>query len=390
MDWLDIVLIVLVVLAGIHGLRLGALVQVLTFGGFWLGLTLGTVLAATVISSFSTETSKTVVTLVCVLGLALLLGTAGRAVGSAGNAAVRRLRLGPVDAAAGAAVAMAAVLATAWLIAGFLGQTSYTGLSSAIDNSAVLRGVNDVLPPVPSLYARVEAYLSSQNLPPVFAGLAPPTAGPVPRASSAEALSIAAAAAASTVKVLGQACGEELEGSAFVVAPGMVVTNAHVVAGESSTQVVVDGTSYPATPVLFDPDFDLAVLRTAAPLGKSLVLDPSLVPRGTQGAILGYPEDGPFDVQSAGVAANLTAEGRNIYNEGLVVRDVYEIDADVRPGNSGGPLVAAGGAVIGVVFSRSTVDAGVGYALASPGVLSRVNEAAGRRAAVSTGDCASG
>jgi S1-C subfamily serine protease len=95
-------------------------------------------------------------------------------------------------------------------------------------------------------------------------------------------------------------------------------------------------------------------------------------------------------VDPAGVTAEITAVGRDIYNNGLVTRDVYAVDADVRPGNSGGPLVAAGGQVIGVVFSRSTVYGTVGYALASPGVLARVQAADGRFASVGTGQCTAG
>jgi S1-C subfamily serine protease len=173
-----------------------------------------------------------------------------------------------------------------------------------------------------------------------------------------------------------------------VVGHGLVVTNAHVVAGESATQVVVNGASYAATVVLFDPKFDLAVLRTAAPLGAALTIDPDQVPRGTQAAILGYPEDGPLTIGAAGVTAEVTAVGRDIYNQGAVTRGVYALDATVRPGNSGGPVVIAGGEVVGVVFSRSTVYANVGYALTSPGVLARVRQAASRQAPVSTQKCA--
>jgi S1-C subfamily serine protease len=147
---------------------------------------------------------------------------------------------------------------------------------------------------------------------------------------------------------------------------------------------------YRATVVLFDPDFDLAILRTAAPLGPVLDIDPDQVPRGTQAAILGYPEDGPLTIGGAGVSGEITALGRDIYNQGVVIRGVYALDADVRPGNSGGPLVTAGGMVVGVVFSRSTVYANVGYALTSPGVLSRVQLAEGRTAPVSTEKCAAG
>jgi len=176
-----------------------------------------------------------------------------------------------------------------------------------------------------------------------------------------------------------------------VVGPGLVATNAHVVAGEGSgnTQVIVDSNAYVATPVLFDPSFDLAVLRTDAPLGPALTISPNLVPRGTQAALLGYPEDGPLAIDPAGVTEEVTAIGKDIYNNGSVTRGVYALDANVEPGNSGGPLLGPGGQVIGVVFSRSTVYQDVGYALTSPGVLARVQAATHHRSAVSTGPCIS-
>jgi S1-C subfamily serine protease len=115
-----------------------------------------------------------------------------------------------------------------------------------------------------------------------------------------------------------------------------------------------------------------------------------VVDRGTTAAVVGYPENQSLTITPAGVSSLVTAEGRDIYNSGLVVRQVYEVDAHVLPGNSGGPLVGPGGQVLGVVFSRSTVDANVGYALTSPEVASRVRVAAGAQRAVSTGACTEG
>ncbi len=390
MDWVDLVLVVALVAAAIHGLRLGALVQVLTFGGFWLGVTLGALLAAAVAPHIHSVGVRAAVALLTVFGPALILGVGGRVLGSWSHAAIRRIRLGPVDAAAGVLVAVAAVLLSAWLLGSVLSQSRYGWLNDQIEGSSVLRTVDDVMPPVPDVYAKIQAFLGNTGFPPVFAELAPPTAQPVAVPSDPEAQAIARVAAASTVKILGQACGYLQEGSGFVAGGGLVVTNAHVVAGERATQVLVGGVPYPATPVLVDPDFDLAVLRTDAPLGPALHLDPSTVPRGAKGAVLGYPEDGPLTVEPAGVAATITAEGRNIYNEGFVIREVYQIDADVQPGNSGGPLVSTTGSVIGVVFSRSTTDANVGYALTSPQVLARVDRAAVLQSPVSTGACTQG
>jgi S1-C subfamily serine protease len=389
-DVVDIVLIALVVAAAIHGLRLGALVQLLTFGGFWLGMTLGALLSVVIVGSAHSNTVRAIVTLVLMLGTALLLGIGGRFVGTWSNAALRRLRLGFIDSALGVAVAVVAVLLSAWLIASVVANSRYTWLNSAVQRSAILRTVDSALPPVPSVFARVQAFLSNQGFPPVFVDLAPPLATPVPVPSPNQAQAIGGQAAPSTLKILGTACGVLQEGSGFVVAPGLVVTNAHVIAGESLTEIQVGSYGYRARPVLFDPSFDLAVLRTQAPMGSPLRIVPTDVGRGTKGAVVGYPEDGPLTVGPAAVTADLMAEGRDIYNQALVIRDVYQLEAQIRPGNSGGPLLDALGRVIGVVFSRSTVDSNVGYALTSPGVLARVQQAEYRAARVGTGPCVHG
>lgn len=387
MDGLDIVLIVVVVAAAVRGLRLGALTQVLTFGGFVLGLTLGALLAVLLVSSVHGGSVKTAVTLLLVLGLAVLLGVGGRVLGSWSHVTLRRWHLGSVDAALGVMVAGGSVLLSAWLVANVVAQAPASWLGSQIQRSDVLRAVDNIMPPVPSVFADVQSFLASPGFPSVFAGLSPTTASPVVVPSAQAAQAMAGSAATSVVKVLGEACGYLQEGSGFVVGPGLVATNAHVVAGEPTSQVQVGTATYAATAVFYDPGYDLALLHTSAPLGPALGLDPADVGRGTLGVVLGYPQDGPLSVEPAGVASSLTAEGRDIYNQGEVVRKVYQIDAHVEPGNSGGPVVDAGGQVIGVVFSRSTVWGGVGYALASPGVLRRVDEAAGRTAAVPTGAC---
>jgi S1-C subfamily serine protease len=333
---------------------------------------------------------RAVITVIAVFITAGALALLGRTVGSYSNVTLRRLHLGSVDAALGVGVAVIAVLLSSWLVASLISSPNsrFTWLSTAVARSAILHSVDRVLPRVPPVFTDLQNYLNEQGFPQVFSTLTPPSTGSVSTPDDAATRSLAAPALLSTVKILGAACGDEQEGSGFVVGHGLVVTNAHVVAGESATQVVVNGASYAATVVLFDPKFDLAVLRTAAPLGAALTIDPDQVPRGTQAAILGYPEDGPLTIGAAGVTAEVTAVGRDIYNQGAVTRGVYALDATVRPGNSGGPVVIAGGEVVGVVFSRSTVYANVGYALTSPGVLARVRQAASRQAPVSTQKCA--
>lgn len=386
MDALDILLIVLVVAAAVHGLRLGALMQVLTFGGFLVGMALGVLFAILVASSIHEQEVKSIVTLLLVLGTAVLFGIGGRILGGWSHVAIRRRHLGGIDGALGVGVAVIAVLFSAWLVGTLMAQSRYRWLDGQIQHSDILRALQRALPPEPGEVARVESLLGS-GFPQVFTQFAPTPAGPVSVPSSSQTTAIGQRYASSMVKVLGQACAYTQEGSGFVVAKHLVATNAHVVAGESDTTVQIDGTTYDATPVFYDPAFDLAVLRTDAPLGPPLRVDPNMVGRGTQAVVLGYPNNGALTVGPAGVATSLVAQGRDIYNQGTVVRTVYQIDADVQPGNSGGPLVTASGTVIGVVFSRSTVYTDVGYALASPGVLRRVEEAETSTQAVSTQGC---
>ena len=390
-NWVDLLLIVLMLLAAVHGLRLGALVQLLTFAGFWLGLLLGTLVWVHALGFIHHANERAGITVAAVLFTAGALAVLGRTVGSYSNMTLRRLHLGSVDSVLGVGVAVIAVLLSSWLVASVISSPNsrFTWLSSAVARSDILHSVDRVLPQVPPVFTDLQNYLSEQGFPQVFSTLTPPLTGSVTTPDDAATRTLASPAILSTVKILGAACGDEQEGSGFVVGQGLVVTNAHVVAGETATQVLVNGSSYGATVVLFDPKFDLAVLRTSAPLGPVLSIDPDPVPRGTQAVILGYPEDGPLTIGGAGVTAEITATGRDIYNQGAVTRGVYALEATVRPGNSGGPVVIAGGEVVGVVFSRSTVYPDVGYALTSPGVLARVRQAASRQAPVSTQKCAS-
>jgi S1-C subfamily serine protease len=393
-DWVDLLIIGLMLLAAVHGLRLGALVQILTFGGFWLGFLLGTVVWVPLLHTSHDDATRAIVIVGLVLMTASTFGYVGRVLGTYSNVTLRRHHLGTVDAVLGVGVAIVAVLLSVWLVAAVIlsPNSRFTSLDSAVQRSDILHSIDSLLPQAPSVFGDLQNFLNEQGFPQVFSTLTPPSTPSVVTPSSAATHALADPAVFSTVKILGTACTNEQEGSGFVVGPGLVATNAHVVAGEhgGDTQVVVGGSSYGATTVFFDPSFDLAVLRTDAPLGPALTISPDLVNRGTQGALLGYPEDGPLAIDPAGVTEEVTALGKDIYNSGSVTRGVYALDATVLPGNSGGPLMGPGGQVIGVVFSRSTAYPNVGYALTSPGVLARVQAAAAHNAAVSTGPCIAG
>jgi len=390
MTLVDVVVLIVVAVAAIQGLRLGAIVLVLSFGGFLVGLYLGARLAAVTVHGVHTTTARAVVALGTMLGIAVLCGVTGRLLGNFAFLRLHRGLIGSVDSMLGVVVAVVASLFTVWLLANTLINTSSLSLNAAIVQSRIIRSLDSVLPAPPSVFSQVQTFLSSEGFPPVFAELAPASAGPVALPGNAQLAQAVLAAGPSTVKIIGIGCGQIQEGSGFVVAPGVVVTNAHVVAGIAAP-VVWDGTgAHPTKVVWFDPSYDLAVMRVAGLPERPLALDPTNAPRGTQGAVLGYPGGGSFTSVPAGVMAEFEAEGRDIYGQGLTVRNVYEIQAVVRPGNSGGPLVLPDGEVIGVVFSRSTTNNDIGYALTSPGVLSEVRRARNSAATVGTGACTPG
>jgi S1-C subfamily serine protease len=163
------------------------------------------------------------------------------------------------------------------------------------------------------------------------------------------------------------------------------------VGGDSSPRVVDAGGTYAATPILFDPKLDVAVLRVRGLPGPSLAIDTATAPRGVRSVALGYPGGGPLTAVPASVDGVFVATGLDIYGNSLVTRSVYQLHAVVRPGNSGGPLVAREGAglrVIGLVFARSSTDASVGYALAMGPVAHDIRAAEAAGSAVATGGCA--
>lgn len=386
MGWIDVVIAVLVIAAAVHGLRLGAVVQLGSFLGFWLGLAVGAGIALLVAKPLASGTWRTALTVVFVLGTAVAAGAVGRVLGGWSAVTLKRWHLGSFDAAGGAAFGAISVLISAWLIAGFLLQSGVPWLTSAVDRSAILRTVDRALPPVPAALAEVQGLLSTTGFPSVFADAVPVPSSSVPPPTSAVANAIAAPALRSVVKVFGAACGGYQEGTGFLVGAHLIVTNAHVVAGMRHPTAIVGGQSINVTPVLDDPRLDLAVLRSPVALGAPLVLDATPQAPGTSAAFVGYPGNGPEVVGAAAISQTFFAVGRDIYSSSLTTRQVDELTGTIRPGSSGSPLLVNGG-IAGVVFSRSTVSPTVGYALSASAVAPDIAAARRRSAVVSTGAC---
>ncbi|HTC71899.1 MAG TPA: MarP family serine protease [Solirubrobacteraceae bacterium] len=386
LDWL---IVAFAAILAILGFRQGFIVGALSFCGFAVGAFLGTRVAALVLPQGSTSPYAPAFGL-----LGALLGGAILASGLEGlGFRLRRTLIipgmGAIDGVLGAALGAALALGIVWIAAAVAGQTpGQSRLQADIQRSSILRKLNQVLPPsgpILNALARLDPI-------PSISGPSPDVAAPEPAIAHTPGVR---RAARSVVRVDGTACGLAIEGSGWVAEPDVVVTNAHVVAGETDTTVEVGGQppSLPAEPIAFEPQHDIAVLFVPELDLPTLSVAPS-TPSGTSGAILGYPENGPFDVQPARIGRTQDVVTQNAYGQGPVTRLLMPLRGLVRPGNSGGPLVEDNGRVLTTVFA-ATVDSKVrgGYGVANETVAAVLREANARereRSQVSTGPCTSG
>lgn len=293
-----------------------------------------------------------------------------------------------VDAVGGAALSVAAVLVVAWILGVAVSGSRIAGVTPLVRSSAVLEKVDTVLPNgADRLLRSFNNVVGTSFFPRYMEPFAPERIVEVPPGDPRVlADPDVVAARESVLKIYGyNDCNRGVEGTGFVYAPGRVMTNAHVVAGVDEPEVVVGGKNRPARVVHYDPDLDVAVL--AVETGRPALEFTERVASKQKLAVLGYPQDGPYDVQTGRVRSRQPLRSPDIYGDGTVIRDVLSIRALVRPGNSGGPVVDVDGRVLGLVFAASVTDDETGYALTSE----QVQEAAqvGRRSsqAVETGSC---
>lgn len=390
MNTLDLGLLVALVLGTVLGYRRGLILQVASYGGLLLGLLLGAA-AAPLVASLASDGAASVAAATVTLLLCAAIGNGlGWIVGSIARARARSTVLGGADRAGGAAISAVALALTIWFVALNVVGGPWPTVSREVRGSTIVRTLDAALPEPPSLVAQVRRFLDRYGFPDVFAGIPPVPAEPVRMPTEDEVGAAYRVGAPSTFRVVGPACDRIQEGSAFVVAPSYLLTNAHVVAGVRRVVVERAGErDRPAVVVAFDPDLDLALLRTED-LPAPLRLVDGEADRGDGGVVIGYPDGGPLTSSVAAVGRWIEALGRDIYGKGEVERAVYELQTEVHPGNSGGPFVLADGRVAGVLFAASRTDDGIAYAIASSEVLPWLAAAVGRTEPVPTGPCTEG
>jgi S1-C subfamily serine protease len=384
MTGLDWVIVAFALAMGFWGYQQGLIVGLLSLGGFAIGAFLGSRLGPALLpdGSHSPYAPATALAGALLIGGMVAVSLEGVALG------IRRRLLGRVgrrpgvavaEAAGGAVLLVALALGLAWLFGAVaLNAPGTKSLRKAVQRSAILRALNDTFPPSNSLINalnRIDPRVAIQ-------GPSPNVAAPDSKIAQDPEVR---AAGRSVVRVLGTACGLGVEGSGWIAGPDLVVTNAHVVAGESDTTVTPFGSSssLDATAVHYEPRNDLAVLRVSG-LGGTPLGMASEVRSGSPGAVLGYPENGPFTIAPARVGVTGPVVTQDSYGQGPITRELTALRGEVRSGNSGGPLVDGDGRVMGTIFASTTQGKPGGYAVPNDVVAGALRDTSGQ---VSTGAC---
>jgi S1-C subfamily serine protease len=360
----DIVLVLVAVSAAVGGYRLGFVARATSWIGFSLGVVAGALVLPLVLPEVQDASEPTValVTIGLLVGMALIGNALGLVLGSRLHAELPAGALRRTDQVAGGVFGVVGLLIILWLLLPALTHIPGT-MATQARGSAIARQVYESFPNPPDALEALRRIVGDEPFPEVFDTFQPaPDPGTVP-AETGLSSAVAEQVVRSTVKVAGEACSRIQEGSGFFVADDLVVTNAHVVAGEDNTIVeFVDGSTLEADVVAFDPERDLAVLRTRGGGAPALALRDAAV--GDTGGVFGHPGGGPLDISPFRVGDEITAVGRDIYDSASTSREVLVLAAELAPGDSGSALVDPQGRVVGVAFAVAPDRPGVAYALA--------------------------
>lgn len=384
MSVLDWVIIGFTALLAFYGYMQGFVVGALSLVGFAIGAFLGTRLAPLLLDRGSHSPYAPLFGLVGALIVGGVFASGLEGLGTRVRAMLRIPGLRQVDGLLGAALTACVGLGIAWIVGAVaLDSAGSTPLRADVRDSTILRALDQLLPPSGPI---LDALARFDPLPSVNGPVAD-VARPSNAVLRGRGVRIARP---SVVKVDGTACGLGVEGSGWVAAPDLIVTNAHVVAGESDTEIQIsgDGPGRPVEVVRFDPRDDIAILRVPD-LGLAPLRMTAHSPSGAPAAILGYPLDGNFDAVPGRVGQTETVPTENAYGEGHVLRSITALRGRVRPGNSGGPMVDGHGHVLATVFAAITnTSRPGGFAVPDTLVRAQLADARTQAGAVSTGHCA--
>lgn len=367
MTIVDIVVVLLVLAAAASGFRQGLITALFTLVTAVAGAVVAIQLAPYLMEKVDDPTAKIALGIACVVVGVGIGEVAGSTVGKAISQRISWRPAQAVDRTLGLFGYAVAVLVVIWLIAVPLASVPYPWLSSAIRGSAVLARVDQLMPAqAQDVSTKLREVFNDSGFPAILDPLAPTpnTSVDPPDPAAAENRSVAAAGnSILKVRSVAQSCARRMEGTGFVIGPGKVMTNAHVVAGSDRAAVEVDGATLDASVVLYDSERDLAVLDVPDLRVAALKFSAAPAAAGSSAIVAGFPLDGPYTLTPARIRASIPLRGPNIYSSSTVTREVYTLRAQVRPGNSGGPLLAPDGTVLGVIFGAAIDETDVGFAL---------------------------
>jgi S1-C subfamily serine protease len=352
----------------------------LAFTGLALGAWIGTRVGPLLLSEGSHSPWAPAFGLLGALIVGALLSGLFEAFGAPVQRALAALPgFGAADGALGAVLVAIAGLGVVWILGALAVQNGSYRMRLEVQRSAILQRLNTILPPSGPLLNSLRALDPFPRVEGPEARVAPPRVG-ISRDPDVQQ------ASASVVKVLGTACGLGVEGSGWVAGDGLVVTNAHVVAGQRDTRVLPGGREpgSDAQAVHFDPRNDLAILRVDG-LGERPLPLAQDFGSGKSAAILGFPLNGPFDVRPGRLGPTRRVRSSDAYGRGPVERSMTALRGLVRSGNSGGPMVDDDGRVVTTIFAATTSGERGGYGVPNPVVERALADAGGP---VSTGPCA--
>jgi S1-C subfamily serine protease len=372
MNWVDVLIVAIAIVAAIRGWFQGAIRQVLGWIGLIAGFYLGLAIAPSLSTKITHSSWRPVLALVIVVVAAYAGHVLGHLLGASVRRTVKMVKLGLVDSVAGVVIGVAGALITVWLVAALLVATSWSTAATGIQGSRIIKALDSALPTVPSAEARLQSLLRNANFPSVFTSIVSPT---IPFSGSAPKLgknTLSPRSPSEILKVLAMGCPNTHQGTGFLVTPQLVVTNAHVVAG--ATSVTVGGV--PAHVALFDPVNDIAILRVAM-RATPLTFAPSSPSSGAHAEVIGFPLDGQRTISPSIVSGEITAESRDIYDKQTFTRTVLVVYSNIELGNSGSPVLVHGD-VAGVVVSKSLSQSETAYAIPAATVESDVAKTSAR------------
>ncbi len=392
-DLLDLALLVVAAAFAVSGYRQGFIVGALSFAGFLGGAVAGALFAPSISRAIvGGQNQQDLVAVVILVLLAIIGQFAASAIGTALRSHINWRPAAFLDSVGGAAVSVLSVLLIAWVIGSVLVASPFSGVVAQVNNSAVLRTVDRLMPSTArTMFSDFRRLLASGPFPEVFSGIGAAhvlSVGPADPAVLKSAGYLDASNRVFKVRGTATSCSRVIEGSGFVYAPDHILTNAHVVAGVNQGLQVYseNGIAHKATVVFYDPQVDIAVLYVpglnVAPLSFA-----GQAEMGADAVVAGYPLDQGFTARAARVGDIQDATGPDIYQTSQVTRQIYEIKADVQPGNSGGPLITPNGTVYGVVFAAAVGVSDTGFVLTAAEVEADAHAGRTGTTRVSTEGC---